>query len=242
MKNKFYISKNATFLIISNEKTQTLKKIIESNYKQVKGKASFRNEQFTTPRKLKIEKRNTKQLTVAFNYRTTSIKESQDVITLDFISNYLANKWISRLIEELRFKKDITYWVDGESVNFYDTGCIGFIFSCNKANVNQAINIILKEIEKLKSLDISDEILNTHKKSFLSSLARQFVNPFELMWWYGYQGVLKDKILTLSEYMNKISTIDQAQIHKVSKKYLIKNNLSISVIGQIEEKKIKIPN
>lgn len=237
---KFYLAKNLFFVIISNEKTASLKRFIEKNYQPKSGEINFIKEKHNSPEKIIIKKRDTNQLTVAVNYRTTSIHENDDNIILDFISDYLANKWISRLVEELRLQRDITYWVNGESVNFSDTGCFGIIFSCKKEKTNFALKIISNEIEKVKKLNISKKVLDNYKRSYLSSLTRQFIDPFELIWWYGYQGVLRNKIITLDEHLKRINKLQQVDLRKVAKKYFTKDNLSTAIIGNIQNKDVKV--
>lgn len=237
---KYYNSNNLVFVIISSEKTENLADFINKKYKQVKGYGEKQTEKFFPPQKIIIKETKSDNLTLAISFRTISIEKVKDVIALDFLRDYLGNKWISKLNEELRFKSDITYWVKSDTSNFSDDGCLQLFFSCRKAAFNKALNIVFKEIEKIKKFSISNKTIANHKKSFSSSLIRRYIEPFNLLEWYGYELMVKGEILSLSDYQKKFNKLTLFDIKAVANKYLNENNLSIAVIGNIKEKDIKI--
>lgn len=237
---KYYHSNNLIFVIISTEKTEKLAKYINEKYKPVKGLAEKFTEKFYPPQKIIIKNTKSDNLTLAISYRTTSYKNTDEVIALDFLSDYLGNKWISKLNKELRLKRDITYWVNTDTSNFSDDGCLQIFFSCRKSVFNKALNIVFKEIKKIKKLPISNKVIANHKKSFAASLIRRYIKPFNLLEWYGYELIVKDYILTLNDYQNKFNKLQSSDLKAIANKYLNENNLSIAVIGNIKEKEIKI--
>ncbi len=234
-----YSQSSCTFVTVGDESIENIGKYL--NEKMNNGGVNIieDSETFVEPKKIAIEKTDANQVTVAVAFRATAIcDEQKDIAAIDFIRDYLANKWISKLIEELRLKRDFTYWVDGESENFSQTGVLRFIFSCDKKNVTKTIEIIFEEIKKIKSNMFNEISLDIYKRSFVSSLAIKFVDPYEYLWWYGWQATVsgKEKLLDIDEYSKIIANLKNEDIQRVASKYLNEDNVSISAIGNIDEK------
>lgn len=234
---QYYTPQNCTFVIVGNENTEKLGELL--NKRNFKGGDVIRREKeiFKQSKKISISENDKTQATVAVAFRTFSINNLSDLACMDFIRDYLGNKWISKLVEELRLKRDFTYWVDGVSVNFSDTGFLRFVFSCNKKHISQAVGVILNEIEKIKNDSFYGVDLSYFKKSFSSSLAIRFTDPYEYLWWYGWQAAVseKNKLFSIEEYVKLIQEIKPRDMQVIAKKYLNKENISISVIGNIKK-------
>ena len=157
----------------------------------------------------------------------------KDLVVMDFIRDYLANKWISKLIEQMRLRKNLTYWVNGNTEHFSDTGLLRLVFSCDKKDVADALKIVSDEIEKLNS---SVENIDIYKKSFSSSLQRRFIDLYEYIWWYGWQASVsrKESLLNIEAYSKLIVEITEEDIKQVASKYLIEENKSVSFIGSVD--------
>lgn len=233
---QYYSARNCVFVVVGDEDTEKLgeffSKINFKNDIEVKKE----KEAYGQPEKLSIAKNDNKQVTVAVAFKTFSMGDFYDMAIMDFIRDYLSNKWISKLIEELRLKRNITYWVDGVSVNFSDTGFLRLVFSCDKKFVLEAIGIILDEIEKIKAGSFKDVDLSYFKKSFTSSLAIKFTDPYEYLWWYGWQATIlgKNEVFSVDEYVKLIQKITPGDMREIVEKYLDKENISISIIGDVE--------
>ena len=241
-KERYYGSQNFVYVIIGNEPTKNLKKFIERSHKSIKDGGNIPEQKplvFENPRLVNIEKRKSDQVTMGVNYKTTSIQNFEEVVVLDFIREYLANNWISKLIEKLRVEKDITYWVDGYGEYFSDTGFLSFILSVKPGDINKSLNIILKEIEKIKLKEPSKKELDDLKISYKSKLVRNLADPYQLLWWYGYPALLGGKVVSPADHISAIKKIKPKDIVSVSKKFLNKENLSISLLGPVKSADIK---
>lgn len=234
-----YSQSACTFVTVGDESTENIGKYL--NEKMNNGGVNIieDSETFVEPKKIAIEKTEANQITIAIAFRVSSVHDcDEDIVAIDFIRDYLANKWISKLIEELRLKRDFTYWVDGETENFSQTGVLRFIFACDKKNISNAVKVIFEEIEKIKSEKFGEISLDIHKRSFVSSLAIKFVDPYEYLWWYGWQATVsgKEKLLDIDEYSKIIANLKNEDIQQAANKYLNEDNVSISAIGNIDEK------
>jgi len=242
-KNKYYTASNLVFLVISSEPINLIKEHINKKYKPVINKtdSSIFDENFLGKiKKIVVDHRDLENTVMSINYRTTSADNFREIVALEFIKSFMANTWISRLVDTLRVQKNITYWVNGNSAYFSDRGRLGFQLSIEPKMIHKTIPIILKEIEQLKNKKISQEDLIIHKTSHKSNLIMNFTDPYEIMWWYGHIAALTDDILSIDKYIEILDSLSADDIRNVANKFLVKKNLSISFIGPTKEKDIKI--
>jgi predicted Zn-dependent peptidase len=237
--DKYYGSENCSFLIVGDVDTKKIEKYLNDTVSlKHSNQVSFTKNESGSPKKISITKNDASQVTISIAFKTPSINaDLLDIATVDFIRDYFANNWTSRFVEELRIKKNIAYWVDGATANFSDTGMLRFTFTCNKKNVSETINILLNEIKKIKNIPIDEIELAMHKKSFLLSMTLRFVDPYEYLWWYGWQTAVSDgkRMVDIEEYTKTIQGIGVKDISRVALKYLNKENISISMIGDVKK-------
>lgn len=240
---KYYVSDNCSFVIVGDENTQKIGKYLNGKLSRIDGKIETLKENFGQTEKISIKKNDESQVIVSVAFKAISVNdEPKEIVAMDFIRDYLANKWTAKLIEQLRLEKNFTYWVDGESLNYSDTGLLRFVFACDKENVSESVRIVLAEIEKIKAEAFKDEDIEIFKKSFASSLVIKFTDPYEYLWWYGWQATVSnnEKLLNIEEYAKLIQEIKSVDMRQVALKYLVKENLSISAIGDIREESLNV--
>jgi predicted Zn-dependent peptidase len=106
--------------------------------------------------------------------------------------------------------------------------------------LNKIFSIIKEEVDVLKNKPIDQMALKAHKMSFKSSFIRHTCEPSDLLFYYGHAFVMDRQIFNVKEFLRHIDNITAKQIQVVAKKYLTKENLSVSIIGNIQEKDIKV--
>jgi len=60
-----------------------------------------------------------------------------------------------------------------------------------------------------------------------------------LLLWYGYPALLEKEIVTPQDYVKQIEKITASSIKQVVNKYLNKENLTLTFIGDITENDVK---
>lgn len=232
---------NQIFLFIGNEPTIKLRQYIDKNYKpQICQKIhkSSRVEKLKKPERINIDKRKIDQVLVSAGFVTTSVKNFKDTIVLDLLKEYLSDRWISRLIEKMRIENNLTYWVSGDSDNYSDTGYVRFDFSVDRKNFKKSLGILAEEFENIKNHKIDEEILSNIKISYESALIRNCFDPYRMLWWYGSDAILGGEVIDLAEYVKEMKRITPEQVKKIAQKYFTKERLSISFIGNVNERDV----
>ncbi|OGZ27982.1 MAG: hypothetical protein A2427_01440 [Candidatus Nealsonbacteria bacterium RIFOXYC1_FULL_40_7] len=159
----------------------------------------------------------------------------KDKLVLDFIRNYLASGWSSRLIERLRLEKNYTYWVYGGIESFREAGYFRVSLSTQKKNIAEVVGIVVEEIEKLQQELLDSAQLLHHKNAMKAHLLKHYIQPENMLWWYGWNIFLAKRIITIGDYLDSIDTISSSEVLAAAQKYLSVNNLHIAALGSISE-------
>lgn len=234
-KEKFYIPENTVFVVIGDETSfESVKQLLEERYAGIEVKGQQRLEEvFSQPEKEILNERNhLKQITIGINYQLPSVDRGNlREIMSDFIRSYLASGWSSILIQKLRVETGLTYWVNGVLENFSDTGYMRFEFSVDQDKYEEACEIVQKEISKLVSGEIDAQALAATKSALELSLKRHYLDPKNLIWFYGWPFCLGRKAVSLDRYIRELSQLTYQDIVNFAKSIFRSENKSIALIG-----------
>lgn len=231
-KGKYYQPSNAVFVVVSNDTFEVIQDAINKVVSKSNQPPLITKQSFSNPTPLLIEERDLGQTTISLNWRTASIDEHQKV-SIDFIRDYLANNWISRLNSVLRVERGMTYWVEGESNELSDTGYLRLMFSVNPKDVNESIAIALKEIANVQTKPLSDRDIQDYAAALMTNFTRKNLTPGDIAYWYGWFALLQAPLMTFEQYIESIQKITAKQIQDAAATMLTKNNLSIAMVGPV---------
>ncbi len=196
------------------------------------GENNFAREIFVPPLKQNSNLRKIDQLTVGLGFKTGPIGNHREVAYSHLLRDYLANHWSARLVERLRIKEKVAYWVSGTTANFSDTGMIRFIYSCSSGNLNKTLKLFVEELDLLKQKTISKADLALTKNYYISSLIREFHDPCQLAWWYAWQEILTGKTIEVNDFIALVKSINATELKETAKKYFSRDNYSVTIIGR----------
>lgn len=186
-----------------------------------------------------LEKNNSSEALFALGFVTTSIHHWKDTIALHMLRDYFANNWTSKFIQLLRAKHAVTYWVDGETANFSDTGLIRFTWSMQTVQFKKIYPLMIKEIEQVKHIPISERELKRIKTLFISSFTKNMMDIQEKLWFYGYQYVLGAELRSAEDFIVQINAMTTQDLQKAANTYFTPERQSIAAIGRIGKKEIE---
>lgn len=158
--------------------------------------------------KEEIEERKINQTQIQLRYTTN--KTSYD----DFFSVIVGNGILgtlptSLLFQEIREKRSLCYSIYS-SVNGYD-GVLKISTGINYKNIDEVKYLINEQINKIKSGDFSDEILDTTKKMYINAY-RQGDDNVKSIIWDEYRNTLINDDLNLEKSIEKINNVSRESI------------------------------
>ncbi len=238
-KKSFY-QPNRMIIAVSGgvEKSQVVK-LITKYFGKYKGRAKQNGFNVFDPQKNKPKDRiknifkDLKQVQIALGglaYHYTHPK----IEALRLLSVILGGNMSSRLFTEIRVKKGLAYAINTDLNIYQDTGNYGIFAGVDKNKTPEAIEIILKELKKMKDKGVTQEELSRAKDYIEGSIRLHLEDSANLAKWYGKQILLIGKIFTPKERLEEMRKIKTEDIQNVAQD--IFKNINISLIGQIKDK------
>lgn len=140
----------------------------------------------------------------------------------------------SRLFDELREKRGLAYEIGTQIKQFKDSGA--FIVHAGVDNLRpaEAIEIILKELRKIKKHRVGLSEFRRAKDFYLGQLTMGLEQTMEEMIYVGEQTTSLDKIKTPSQIIRELSRVKIEDLRRVAGDIFRKENLSLALIGPIQ--------
>lgn len=210
----FYFQSPA-FVVIGNVDKEKIISEIEKKYKNAVIKniqVERGDDHLKLNREFKINVENKYGLFYSYNQQLNI----HDMAALDVLASYLGNNWSSVLLNSLRVKKPLAYWVSVESGQIKNLSYIGILLDIEKENYQESENIIKKEINKIRQGRVDKKILEAAKNTFITNLNRRLSDVYEYAWWYGSQIFTESELTTPEAYLKAIKNVDQQAISKTA--------------------------
>jgi len=164
------------------------------------------------------------------------LRSDPDYFALIVMNRILGGGFTSRLFKNVRSREGLAYSVFGAySANYDYPG--EFYVGCQTKSESTvyAIRAMLREVEKMRESEVTDEELALAKDSFLNSFVFNFDTKGEVvnrLMTYEYYGYPADFLLQIKENVEKVS---KADVLRVAKKHLHPDKVQILAVGRPQD-------
>lgn len=159
-----------------------------------------------------------------------------DYFTLVVMNKILGGGFTGRLFKNVRSREGLAYSVFGSYSANYDYPGEFYVGCMTKSQSTvYAIRAMLKEVEKMREAEVTDEELALAKDSFLNSFVFNFDTKGEIvrrLMIYEYFGYPADFLMKTKENVEKVT---KADVLRVAKEHLKPETVQILVVGRPEE-------
>ncbi len=149
------------------------------------------------------------------------------------LSNILGGGMSSRLFQSIREELGLAYNVYSFIDFFVDTGVFGIYLGTHKKNAARAIDLVLKEIRKIKKHSVSRQELSNSKYQLKGSLMLSLENTSNRMNRLARQELLLGKYVNLDETASSINRVKAKEVIDVAVDLLDSNKLSALILGPV---------
>lgn len=180
------------------------------------------------PAILRVKKKTT-QTNVMLGQPAYSIQNDKRVPFL-LLNNLLGGQGMNtRLNMSVREKKGLAYSIESNYTSFSDTGLFAIYFGCDNHNTGLCLDLIKKELQKLREQKLGAMQLYYAKKQFVGQLALSNEGKLNEMLALGHTALFFDEVDTIEESIAEIEAVTAEQILEVANEILQPDRFSVLI-------------
>lgn len=228
--DKYYTGKNIVISVAGCFEPEKTLELIKKYFGELK--SGQKNTKFDTPKYYKtdfIKYKDIEQLHMNLVFPAVSFLD-KDKYALTLLNNILGGDVSSRLFQELREKRGLTYNICSYGSSFCDTGLLHIYAAMNPSQEDFILSLIQKIIEDMTTSgvrreELEDSIQQTVVEMTLgqdNSAGRMSSNARMLMF--------EKELTSFEEAIRKIKTVSLEEINLTIEKYLQIEKMSMGIV------------
>ncbi|WFR54878.1 pitrilysin family protein [Anaerocolumna sp. AGMB13025] len=231
---QYYVSENIVISVAGNFNEDKVMELLETNFSQLpEGK---RQSDCTVPvyfPSIYTKEKDVEQLhlNIAFN---SIVADAEEKYALTILNSVLGGSINSRLFQVIRENLGLTYTIYSYGSSYKTAGLLHIYGAMNPTQLEPVFSNAFDIIEDLKSKGLTDDELSMSKEQIKTELIMGNESAKNRMNSNGKSILLKDYIIPLEETIHKVNEVTQEEIIAFARKYLVKENCSISLVGNLE--------
>ena len=142
----------------------------------------------------------------------------------------------SRLFQEIREQQGLAYSVYSFASAYVDTGVFGIYMGVKKELAQQAIAIVLREIEKLKDEKISAEELSSSKEQLKGNLLLSIESTDNRMSRLAKSEIYYNSYIPIEDVVAEIDAVTSDAVQELARMMFNQKFVNYTFLGPLREK------
>ena len=172
---------------------------------------------------------------VVLNYGLLGYFEYKDCASLALLRTALGNFWTSILLQELRVKRGLIYWVDTDYYDYGSSYNIVITYTINKDSLIESLKIINSILHNFTQY-ITIEDIERFKTSQISASKQYYSSISTLTEFYGFLLQYPEGIIyTPDDYYNNIRTTSHYELIVLMQRFISSPIKALGIKGNLSE-------
>jgi len=155
------------------------------------------------------------------------------------MDSVLGGSMSSRLFIQIRERRGLAYMIRSGAGHFRDTGYFYVRAGLEAKNINKAIEVIKKEIERICEKGVSKKELADAKTHIRGAQTLSLEDSASQADHYAEEALFSKKIETPEEILVKVEKVTNEDIIKVAREVFKWNQMRVAIIGNVDKKDVK---
>ncbi|MBW1741245.1 MAG: insulinase family protein [Deltaproteobacteria bacterium] len=148
----------------------------------------------------------------------------------------LGGNMSSRLFQEIRERRGLAYVVYSFVSSYSDTGLVGVYVAVDKSNTQKVLQLIIKEMKRLKEKPIDSSELRNAKEHLKGGLYLAAESTDNQMTRLAYNEINFGRYIPLQEVADEIEKVAAEDILRLAQDIFQDKAISLALLGPIDEK------
>lgn len=180
---------------------------------------------------IRVMRKKTEQAQVVLGFRGNPLGHKDRYIEM-VLASILGGGMSSRLFTEVRERRGLAYSIRCNVDHYVEAGYVAVRAGIKLTGVEEAIKVIMSELEKIKDAQsISPEEQDKAKEYLKGRYALGLEDTHAVAEFYGEQELLQGRVRMLPEIVEGINAVTAEEVSKLARKIFVKERLNLAVIG-----------
>jgi predicted Zn-dependent peptidase len=153
------------------------------------------------------------------------------------LNTILGGGMSSRLFQEIREKRGLAYTVYSYQSSYQDTGLFTIYMGVGEDSTEQAINLVIQELKRLKEELVPEAELQAAKEQLKGNLLLSSENTDNRMTRLAKSEIYFNKFITIEEVLKNIDKTTSEAVGNLAREIFQSEYLSLAVLGPVNKKK-----
>ncbi len=185
---------------------------------------------------VKLKAKDTEQTHLCLGGRALP-RSHPDRYILGVLNVILGGNMSSRLFNEVREKRGLAYEIHSSLSPFHDTGAFVISAGVDNRKVARTIQVILKELNKVKSRPVPRNELRRAKDFASGQLLLALEDTSNYMHWLGENRLCLGRVPSVEEVLEKVNRVTADDLQRIANQLFSNDNLNLALIGPLKEEK-----
>ncbi|MEE8258411.1 MAG: pitrilysin family protein [Sphingomonadales bacterium] len=196
---------------------------LKSRPKNVSEKAKYNGGEFRDVKDLE-------QLHVALGFESTSYRDP-DFFAAQLYTSILGGGMSSRLFQEVREKRGLSYSVYAFNAVLKETGLLSIYAGTGAEHINELLSVVGGEMKSLAN-DIPEEELSRAKAQLKTALLTNLESTSGRSEQMARHMLIFDRVIPTTELVEKTNAVDKTALNRVARK-ILKSPITLAGIGRM---------
>lgn len=231
--NSFYTPQSTVITIAGNFNQEKAFKKIKNTFEKIKRKKKV--EKLPTihnqkKSRVKFQNKKTDQTHLILGVKSADMFDEKRYPTT-LLATILGGGMSSRMFEELREKRGLTYYVSAGSDQYTDSGYFFANAGVEHKNLEKTIKLILKEFKKVVEKKIPEKEILKAKEYIKGTTSMSLESSSAIASFLGNQELFRKEIRSPKEIFKKIDAVTAEELQQIAIEIFKNENLNLTIIG-----------
>lgn len=156
------------------------------------------------------------------------------------LNTILGGGMSSRLFQEIREKRGRAYSVYSFLSSYKDVGYLGVYAGTSLEWIEEVVELILKEVQRLASAEIGEEELERTKSQLIGNMILGLETSDSWMSHIAKNEICFGKPITVEDISQGVRSVSRADVAKLAGAILRPAGMTLTLLGDVEKKKLNL--